>query len=339
MFIAVVQILMTQGDEGGVDMQKRRLGRTGLEVSVLGYGAGAVGGLFTKGAAADQERAVVRAIEAGINYFDTAALYGNGESEKNLGRVLNALKADVIVGTKVRLSAEHRADVAKAIEQGMNDSLRRMGRDHVDLFQLHNPLVAKDAGDKLDINIALEQVAPALEKLRKAGKTRFIGFSGVGETAALHRAIDSKLFDTVQVVYNALNPSAGGAMPKGAPGQDYGRLLDKAKAADMGTIIIRALAGGALSGTAERHPLAMQSVDPIGSAPDFSGDVARAQALEPLVRESKSADLTELAERFVIAHPAVSTMLVGYSTLGQLEAAIAAVNKGPLPEAILRQVA
>jgi aryl-alcohol dehydrogenase-like predicted oxidoreductase len=320
-------------------MQKRKLGRTGLEVSVLGYGAGAVGGLFTKGAAADQERAVVRALEAGINYFDTAALYGNGESEKNLGRVLNELKPDVIVGTKVRLSAEHRGDVAKAIEQGMNDSLRRMGRDHVDLFQLHNPLVAKDAGDKLDINIALEQVAPALEKLRKAGKTRFIGFSGVGETAALHRAIDSKLFDTVQVVYNALNPSAGGAMPKGAPGQDYGRLLDKAKAADMGTIIIRALAGGALSGTAERHPLAMQSVDPIGSAPDFSGDVARAQALEPLVRESKSADLTELAERFVIAHPAVSTMLVGYSTLGHLEAAIAAVHKGPLPEAILRQVA
>ena len=255
-------------------MQKRRLGRTGLEVSVLGYGAGAVGGLFTKGAAADQERAVARAIEAGINYFDTAALYGNGELERNLGRVLKALKPDVVVGTKVRLSAEHRADVGKAIAQGMDDSLKRMGRDHVDLFQLHNPLVAKDGGDHLAIDIALNEVAPALEKLKKAGKTRFIGFSGVGETAALHRAIDSKLFDTIQVVYNALNPSAGGALPKGAPGQDYGRLLDKAKAADMGTIIIRALAGGALSGTAERHPLAMQAVDPIGSAPDFSGDVA-----------------------------------------------------------------
>src|SRR5436189_3245702 len=122
-------------------MQKRKLGRTGLEVSLLGYGAGAVGGLFTKGAAEDQERAVARAIEAGINYFDTAALYGNGESERNLGRVLKALKADVVVGTKVRLSPEHRADVAKAIAQGMDDSLKRMGLDHVDLFQLHNPLV------------------------------------------------------------------------------------------------------------------------------------------------------------------------------------------------------
>ena len=319
-------------------MQKRKLGRTGLEVSVLGYGAGAVGGLFTKGRPPDQERAAARAIEAGINYFDTAALYGNGESERNLGRVLKALKAQVIVGTKVRLSAEHRADVAKAIAQGMDDSLKRMGRDHVDLFQLHNPLVAKDGGDNLAIDIALNEVAPALEKLRRAGKTRFIGLSGVGETAALQRAIDSKLFDTIQVVYNALNPSAGGPMPKGAPGQDYGGLLDRAKAADMGTIIIRALAGGALAGTAERHPVAMQVVDPIGSAPDFAADVARARQLEPLVREGAAGSLTELAERFVIAHPAVSTMLVGYSTLDQLEAAIAAVNKGPLSEAALKRV-
>jgi aryl-alcohol dehydrogenase-like predicted oxidoreductase len=320
-------------------MEKRTLGRTGLKVSVLGYGAGAVGGLFTKGRPADQERAAARAIEAGINYFDTAALYGNGESERNLGRVLKALKADVVVGTKVRLSAEHRADVAKAIAQGMDDSLRRMGRDHVDLFQLHNPLVAKDGGDRLAIDVALNEVAPALEKLRKAGKTRFIGLSGVGETAALLRAIDSKLFDTIQVVYNALNPSAGWPMPKGAPGQDYGRLLDRAKAADMGAIIIRALAGGALAGTAERHPLAMQVVDPIGSAPDFAADVTRAKELEPLVREGVAGSLTELAERFVIAHPAVSTMLVGYSTLDQLDAAIAAVNKGPLPEATLKRVA
>jgi len=320
-------------------MERRRLGRTGLMVSVLGYGAGAVGGLFTKGRAEDQARAAARAIEAGINYFDTAALYGNGESERNLGRALKALKADVVVGTKVRLSAEHRADVAKGIAQGMDDSLSRMGRDHVDLFQLHNPLVAKDGDDRLAIDLALEQVAPALEALRKAGKTRFIGFSGVGETAALHRAIESKLFDTVQVVYNALNPSAGGPMPKGAPGQDYGRLFDKVTAADMGTIIIRALAGGALSGTAERHPLAMQEVDPIGSAPNFAGDVARAQAMAPLVREAGATGLPELAERFVISHPAVSTMLIGYSTLEQLEVAIAAVNKGRLPDAALERIA
>ena len=319
-------------------MERRRLGRTGLQVSVLGYGAGAVGGLFTKGAAVDQERAMARAIEAGINYFDTAAIYGNGESERNLGRALKALKADVVVGTKVRLVAEHRKDVAGAIVRGMEDSLKRMGRDHVDLFQLHNPLAAQDAGDKLAVEIALEQVAPAMEKLKASGKTRFIGFSGVGEPAALLRAVDSKLFDTVQVVYNALNPSAGGPMPAGTPGLDYGRLLDKAMAADMGTIVIRALAGGALSGTTDRHPLAMQDVPPIGSAPDFASDVARAKQLEPLVRDGVAGSLTELGERFVISHPAGSTMLIGYSTLDHLEAAIAAVEKGPLPDATLQRL-
>lgn len=324
-------------------MERRRLGRTDLQVSVLGYGAGAVGGLFTRGEAREQERAVARALEAGINYFDTAARYGDGESERNLGRVLKALKADVVVGTKFRLRAEDRGKVAAAIAQSTEESLRRMGRDHVDLLQLHNPLTARDGGDDLDVEIALGEVAPALEKLRRQGKTRFIGFSGVGEPAALLKAVDSKLFDTVQVVYNALNPSAGGPMPvrngERAPGLDYGRLLERARAADMGTIVIRALAAGALSGTADRHPLAMQQVPPIGSAPDFAGDVARAQKLAPVAREAGIATLTELAERFVISHPAVSTMLVGYSTLGHLEEAIAAVEKGALPRASLARIA
>src|SRR6478736_2373525 len=320
-------------------MEKRRLGRTGLEISVLGYGAGAVGGLMTKGNPADQERAIARADELGINYVDTAALYGNGESERNLGRVLKKLKPDVVLGTKFRLKAADRANVASAVARCMDESLQRLGLDHVDLFQLHNPLVAKDADDHMDVEIALNEVVPALHKLQKAGKTRFLGFSGVGEPAAILKAVDSKAFDTVQVVYNALNPSAGGPMPKGAPGLDYGRLLERARANDMGTIIIRALAGGALSGTEARHPLAMQAVDPIGSAANFAADVARAKALEPLVRENGAANLVELAQRFVIAHPAVTTMLIGYSTLDQLEEAAAAVAKGPLPPAALAKIA
>ncbi len=311
-------------------MQRRRLGRTGLEVSILGYGAGAVGGLFTRGNAADQDRAIARALDAGITYFDTAARYGDGESERNLGRALPR-RDGIVLGTKFRLAAADRGRVAAAIEHSLDLSLQRLGRDHVDLLQLHNPLAAVDAGDRLAIDIALEQVAPALEALRRKGKTRFVGFSGVGEPAALHRAVESGLFDTVQVVYNALNPSAGGPMPAGTPGLDYGGLLDAARARDVGTIVIRALAGGALSGSAERHPIAMQSVDPIGSAPSFADDVARAQALAPLARDKGCASLAEYAQRFVIGHPAVSTMLIGTATLEQLEVAIAAVAKGPLP--------
>ena len=185
----------------------------------------------------------------------------------------------------------------------------------------------------------MNEVVPVFEKLKRAGKIRFFGFSGVGETPAFQRAIDFKAFDTVQVVYNALNPSAGGPLPAGAPGQDYAKLFDRIQAADMGVIVIRALAGGALSGSTARHPLAMQVVPPIGSGKDFATDAERARALEPLVAESGSASLAELAMRFIIAQPAVSTMLIGYSTLDQLEQAAAAVNKGPLPEAVLRRIA
>jgi hypothetical protein len=82
----------------------------------------------------------------------------------------------------------------------------------------------------------------------------------------------------------------------------------------------------------------MQVVDPIGSAKDFAGDVARARALEPLVKQSGAENLTELAERFVISNANVTTMLIGYSTLDHLEAAAKAVSKGPLPAAIARQM-
>jgi aryl-alcohol dehydrogenase-like predicted oxidoreductase len=319
-------------------MERRRFGRTGLQIGVLGFGAGAVGGLMTKGDPRDQERAIARAVELGINYVDTAALYGNGESERTLGRVLKVLKPDIVLGTKFRLKAADRSRVAQAIEQYVDESLKRLQRNDVDLLQLHNPLVARDADDRLAVDIALNEVVPAMQRLQKAGKTRFLGFSGVGETAALLKAIESNAFDTMQVMYNALNPSAGGPMPKGAPGQDYGRLLERTKARDMGTIVIRALAGGALSGTASRHPLAMQVVDPIGSAVNFAADVERAKALQPLVQTAGARDLTELAERFVISHRSVTTMLVGYSTIDQLEAAASAVEKGALPSEVLKRI-
>src|SRR5262245_21542384 len=96
-------------------MERRRLGKTGLEVSVLSFGCGAVGGLMTRGDPADQERAVARALELGVNYFDSAALYGNGKSEENLGRVLAKLKSKVVVATKVRVMAGDRARAAEAI--------------------------------------------------------------------------------------------------------------------------------------------------------------------------------------------------------------------------------
>ncbi len=250
-------------------MQTRPLGRTGLTVSVLGFGCGAVGGLMVRGAPADQERAVARAVEAGITYFDTAPLYGNGASETNLGRVLRALKPDVVVGTKVRLKDTDKSDIAGAVDASLEASLRRLGRDHVDLFQLHNPISTEDEPESISARMVLDQVVPAFERLRAQGKTRFFGITAIGDTDALHQVVDAGVLHTAQVPYNLLNPSIGGDMPAGFPAQDYRDLLSAMSKAGMGAIGIRVLAGGALSGDAERHPIASPAPAPIGSAHDY----------------------------------------------------------------------
>jgi aryl-alcohol dehydrogenase-like predicted oxidoreductase len=320
-------------------MELRTLGRTGLEVSVLGFGCGAVGGLMVRGTPADQQRAVARAVDLGVNYFDTAPSYGDGASERNLGRALKALGLDVLVGTKVRIAPGERGRIPDAVSASLEASLRRLGRDRVDLFQLHNPL-SRDARDAtLDAETVLDQVVPALERARRQGKTRFCGFTAVGDTPALHRVTDARVLDTAQVSYNMLNPSAGAALPAGFPAQDYGRLLARTREAGVGVIGIRVLAGGALSGVEARHPLGMPAVDPIGSGSDYRADVKRARRLAPLVGEGHAESLVDAALRFAIADDAVATVLVGYSSLEQLEYAAAAVGRGPLSRAALDRLA
>src|SRR5215472_11468439 len=102
--------------EVNMAMEMRTFGRSGMRLSVLGFGCGAVGGLMVRGDPRDQERAIARALEAGVNYFDTAVQYGNGESEKNLGRILRSLKpSNVVVGTKVRLPSADYDRIGDAI--------------------------------------------------------------------------------------------------------------------------------------------------------------------------------------------------------------------------------
>ena len=320
-------------------MQTRAFGRTGMQLSVLGFGCGAVGGLMVRGDARDQERAVARAIEAGVNYFDTAVQYGNGESEKNLGRVLQRLKPpNVVVGTKVRLPSADFGRIAEAITKSLESSLARLRLDRVDIFHLHNAITESGGGEALSVRQVLGEVVPAFEWLRQQGKTRFLGLTAVGETAALHQVVDARAFDSAQVVYNMLNPSAAVALPPNYPAQDYGRLFEHTKAAGVGVVGIRVLAGGALSGSAERHPIASPPPEPIGSALNYDADVARARRLMPLVEEGFAASLTEAATRFALSHPAMGTILVGMATPQQFEDALAAVRKGPLPAGALERL-
>src|SRR4029077_2857624 len=165
--------------------------------------------------------------------------------------------------------------------------------------------------------------------------TRCPGPTAVGDTAALHQVIDARAFDSAQVVYNMLNPSAAVGLPRNYPAQDYGRLFDHTRAARVCAVGIRVPAGGALSGSAARHPIASPPPEPIGSAMNYDADVARARRLMPLVEEGFAASLTEAATRFALSHPAMGTILVGMATPQQFEDALAAVQKGPLPGAAL----
>jgi aryl-alcohol dehydrogenase-like predicted oxidoreductase len=320
-------------------MDMRVFGRTGMQLSVLGFGCGAVGGLMVRGDPLDQERTIARAIAAGVNYFDTAVQYGNGESEKNLGRVLHRLKpANVTVGTKVRLPAGDFGRIADAVANSLEGSLARLRRDRVDIFHLHNAITETVGGQALNVRQVLGDVVPAFERLRQQGKTRFLGLTAVGDTAALHQVINARVFDSAQVVYNMLNPSAAVGLPANYPAQDYERLFDHTRAAGVGVVGIRVLAGGALSGSAERHPIASPPPEPIGSAMSYDADVVRARRLMPLVEEGFAASPTEAATRFALSHPAIGTILVGMATPQQFEDALAAVQKGPLPPTALERL-
>src|SRR4029453_13617752 len=321
---------------GGTAMEMRVFGRTGTRLSVLGFGCGAVGGLMVRGDPLDQERTIARAIAAGVNYFDTAVQYGNGESEKNLGRVLQRLKpANVAVGTKVRLPSGDFGRIADAVAKSLEGSLARLRLDRIDIFHLHNAITETGGGESLSVRQVLGDVVPAFERLRQQGKTRFLGLTAIGETAALHQVIDARAFDSAQVVYNMLNPSAAVALPANYPAQDYERLFDHTGAAGVGVVGIRVLAGGALSGSTERHPLASPPPEPIGTAMSYDADVVRARRLMPLVKEGFAASLTEAALRFALSHPAMGTILVGMASPQQFEDALAVVEKGPLPPAAL----
>ncbi|SHG68898.1 aldo/keto reductase [Bradyrhizobium erythrophlei] len=317
-------------------MQLRVFGRTGMRLSVLGFGCGAVGGFMMRGDPAEQERVIARAIAAGVNYFDTAVQYGNGESESNLGRILQKLKpANIAVGTKVRLPPGDYGRIADAVAMSLEGSLARLGLERVDIFHLHNPITGTGGGNALSVRQVLDDVVPAFDRLRQQGKLRFLGMTAVGDTAALNQVIDARVFDSAQIVYNMLNPSAGEELPANYPAQDYGRMFDHTRTAGVGVVGIRVLAGGALSGSAERHPIAGPAPEPIGSAMSYEADVDRARRLMPLVKEGFAASLTEAATRFALSHPAMGTILVGMATPQQFEDALAAVQKGPLPQAAL----
>ena len=321
-------------------MEYRSLGRTGMEVSVVGFGCGNVGGLMIRGEHGDQVKAAARAMALGINYFDTASSYGDGQSEQNLGRVLNELSADVIVGTKVRLGPEDMGDIKAGVIKSVEDSLSRMNRPSVDLIQLHNRVAAQRDPDRdlLSVEDVLGQVVDGFQALQTQGKVRFYGITGFGETDALLRVIDSGAIFSTQSCYNLINPSSGTAVDDGFDLQDFGGLIQRAEAQGTGVLVIRVLAAGALTGVDERHPVAAPQVSPMGSSGSYSEDLSRAEALGFMVDDDHVENLVEAALRFPLGNSGVSTVLVGYSNMEHLEQAVRWMDRGPLPAEALERL-
>ena len=318
-------------------MDYRSLGKTGLMVSEIGFGCGNVGGLMIRGDHREQGEAVGRAMELGINYFDTAPSYGDGVSETNLGRVLNELSEEVYVGTKFRVTTHEPGRIKGDVIASVEESLARLQREQVDLMQMHNHVAATAGAGSVSPEEALGEVVEALQEMREEGKVRFWGMTAVGETEALHRIIDSGTLDTVQSVYNLVNPSSGGEVPSGFDMPDYGNLIGRASAKEMGVLVIRVLAAGALSGDPVRHPVAVPSVAPIGSGRHYSQDQERAEGFRFLQEEGYVGNLVEASLRFALSNAGVSSVLVGYSSLDHLEQAVEYAAKGPLPpEALTR---
>jgi aryl-alcohol dehydrogenase-like predicted oxidoreductase len=308
-------------------VEQRALGRTGLTVSALGFGAGAVGGLMVRGTRAEREAAVRRAIELGVTLFDTAPSYGDGRSEQQLGVALRGVDEGILLSTKVEVSHDDLDDIAGAIRRSVQASLRRLGRDSVDLLQLHNAIQRGRRLGSLELSDVLDDVVPALLDLRDAGTIRMLGFTAAGDTEVLHAAVASEAFDTIQMFVSLLNPSAAYDIPQHFPAHDFNGLLAEARKRGVGVLAIRVLASGALGAEGPRHPNAGDPW-PLFTSGDFARDLRNARWLAAEL----GVELPDAALRFVAGLDGISTVLVGISSIEQLEQAAASIERGPLPE-------
>ena len=319
-------------------MKTKQFGRTDLDVSIFTFGCGAVGGLMTKGNQQDQDRAVAWARDNGINHFDTAPSYGDTTSETNLGRALGSDRNDIVISTKLGFSQSDLKDIDSVTQSSLNKSLKRLRQNHVDIFQLHNTIDNTGAPGTIKLDQVINDVLPAFVKAREQGKVRYLGFTAKGETADLHEVVNTDEFASSQVFYNLLAPSAGEPIHKNFPCQDFQELLTTCQNHGVGTIGVRILAGGALSGNEKRHPLGMQDVAPIGSGKDYLSDVKRALMFQALLDDEYVTSLTELAIRYAISQDTISTIEVGIATIDELQGAVEAANKGVLATDTLQNI-
>jgi aryl-alcohol dehydrogenase-like predicted oxidoreductase len=303
-------------------MRYRRLGRTGLEVSEIGYGAWGIGGAQWGGADDDESiQALHRAIDLGLNFVDTALAYGEGHSERLVGRVVRERPETVHVATKVPprnliWPAEEGAALEEVFPPGYvrkcaERSLRNLDMDTVDLLQLH--VWNDDWADSAEL---IEEV----DELRSAGKIRFFGVSiNDHQPANALRLIERGVVDTVQVIYNVFDQSP----------ED--ELFPACREHDVGVIARVPLDEGGLTGRIDSDT-GFEGDD--FRAHYFRGDRKRdvherATAIASDLEIDRS-NLAEAALRFILGEPTVSTVIPGMRSLRNVERNVAASDAGGL---------
>jgi len=267
-------------------MERRKLGKTGLEVAALGFGAIKLPHVE----AAEATRALNRALDLGVDFVDTARNYG--DSERKIGSALKHRRSDYVLATKTvaRDAAGLRAD--------LETSLRELQTDHVDLYQLHSVS---------DADVWQRVMAPrgAVEEARKAqrqGLVRHVGITMHRAVREMELAIRSGEFETIMVCYNPLDGE--GVEP---------RVLPLAREHGMGVIVMKPLGGGTL-----RLP------------PAPLGGTRRAGERDPVVAGCL---------RYILSHPAVSVVIPGIETAGQVEENVATIEESAtLSEAERREL-
>ncbi len=321
-------------------MEYRRFGKTDLQVSVLGFGCGAVGGLMVRGEHQQMIRSVDYALNSGINYFDTARMYGDGLSEIHTGAVLRELNAsEALIGTKVRVDNYEMGEIERDVSLQIDNSLRRLGADHVDIVYTHNRIGSSRLADQDALTLEdLERVVSVFDEAVAAGKISHWGFNALGDTEVIHIAIKKFQPAGIHTCYNMLNPSSGYEVPAGFPYQNYNNLITLTDDLGLGSVGIRILAAGALTGSEKRHTLAAQEVAPIATGKTLQEDLARTSLFEFLVKEGFVKSIVEGAIRFALSNGKLSTALVGFSSFRQLKDAVSAAEMGPLPQEVLDRI-
>jgi 1-deoxyxylulose-5-phosphate synthase len=299
-------------------MEKRILGRTTLRVSRVALGT------MTFGAQADEAAAasmVDCCLERGISLIDTANVYNRGEAETILGKALRGRRDRVVLATKVGIKmgdGPGESGLSRAaIVKGLDDSLRRLGTDHVDLYYLHQP----------DDAVPLEESLSAMDGLVRAGKARFVGASNYAGWQACRMLwlAEKQGWQGVSVVQPMYNLLARGVE------QEF---LPMCRAFGLAVLAYNPLAGGLLTGKHQPdNPLPGSRFERMPAYRDRYWHPANFAAVRELSDVARAAgrSLVSLALGWLLHHACVDGVVLGASRLEQLQQNLAAVDDGPLP--------